>query len=602
MPHETKSNEHEPGGDLSNEIFRGSGSPKRRSIEFLTRRETLSALGISLGGGLIGAASPVPGGGEENRRAVGGPARGIRDFNLRDFGAKGDGLANDTHALQAAIDACAAEGGGVVVVPAGTYLIGSVELKSNVTLRISASGKLLGSANGHDYHAVDAIPLHGDATLEDGNWALLYAVEAKNITIEGPGTIDGQGAQFHSAVRGTPPPSGLGGNKRPYHLLFYRCENLRVRDMNLLDCAYHSIRVIQSKRVHMDGIYIHSRVNSNNDGFHFISAEHVTISNCTVLSLDDACALFGSCRNVTVTNSFFSTQWSVFRFGGGKASNIAVSNCVLHQVYGCPIKFHGTPGSVFENMTFSDLVLDDVTGPIHFSLGPHSPRRHGSGSVPVDAAPDESHEPPAVVRGIAFSNIHGTVNTNPGPIEETALTNHYNPGELHSCIALSAVHGAVIERVSFEDIHLVFGGGGTAEDAGRRELPEIAGEYFMLGPMPAYGFYARNSSSITLSNVRFETATPDLRPSVILDRVNDAILSGISVQANSDAESAMRFINAQQVLVTSPRLLRDARIFLQVEGEESRRIVVDGGDLANAVELFAYRNGAHSSAVQSARL
>src|SRR6266851_1532499 len=237
-------------------------------------------------------------------------------------------------------------------------------------LHIAAAGKVLGSGDGKQYHAVDAIPLTGDSTLEDGNYALLFAVNAKNVTVEGPGTVDGQGAQFHSAVRGTPPPSGLGGLRRPYQILAYRCEDLTVRNLSLLDCAYHSIRVIQSKRVHMDGLYVHDRVNGNNDGFHFISAEYVTVSNCTVLSQDDACALFGSCKFVTVTNCVFSTRWSVFRFGGGVAENISISNCVLYDVFGCPIKFHGKPGSRYENMSFSNLVLKDVTGPIHISIGP----------------------------------------------------------------------------------------------------------------------------------------------------------------------------------------------------------------------------------------
>lgn len=525
-------------------------------------------------------------------------AASFRTYDIREYGAKGDGVTINTRSVQAAIDACASNHGGVVLVPAGRFLIGTIELKSNVTLRITAGGTLLGSGKGVDYHAVDAIPLHGDSTLEDGNWALLYAVGAKNITIEGTGTIDGQGAQFHSPVRGTPPPSGIGGSKRPYHLLFYRCENLRVHDLELVDCAYHSIRVIQSKRVWMERIYIHNRVNGNNDGFHFISAEHVAISDCTVVSLDDACALFGSCRNVTVTNSYFSTRWSVFRFGGGNAANIAVSNCVLHQVYGCPIKFHGTPGSSFENMSFSNLVLDDVTGPIHFSLGPRMPRRAHSGPTPVDALPEVTDLPPAVARNISFANIHGTVTTNPQPMEETSLTSHYNPGELHSCITLSAVAGANIERISFENVHLVFGGGGTAEDAARRQLPEIAGEYFMLGPMPAYGFYARNSRAITLDNLRLETATEDLRPALIFDHVTDAAISGLCVQGSSNAESVLRFIDAQQVLLTSPRVLETARVFLQVEGEASERIVVDGGDVSDAAQPFAFTQGANSDAVR----
>ena len=176
---------------------------------------------------------------------------------------------------------------------------------------------------------------------------------AKNVTIEGPGTIDGQGAQFYSAVPGSMPPGGLSGDRRPYHLLFYRCENLVVQNIEMLDSAYHSIRVIQSKRVRMDGIYIYNCVNYNNDGFYFISAQYVTISNCIVQSLDDACALFGSCKYVTVTNCSFSTRWSVFRFGSGFAENISISNCLLYQFTGArsssrQILDHGLKTSHFQ--------------------------------------------------------------------------------------------------------------------------------------------------------------------------------------------------------------------------------------------------------------
>jgi len=561
-----------------------------------TRRRALPLLGASLGAGILGRgarASEL----QNNTGSSDTADKGARTYNVRNFGAKGDGTALDTAALQAAVNACTADGGGTVLIPAGTFLIGTLEIKSNVTLHVSAGGKLLGSPHGNDYHPVDAIPLRGDSTLEDGNWALIFAVNAKNVTIEGPGTIDGQGIQFHSAVRGTPPPSGIGGSKRPYHLLFYRCENLRVRDIDLLESAYHSVRVIQCRRVHMDGLYIYNRVNGNNDGFHFISSEYVMVSNCTVMSQDDACALFGSCRYVTITNSSFSTRWSCFRFGGGVAQDIAISNCVLYQVYGCPIKFHGVQGSRFENISFSNLVLDDVTGPIHISIGPRTPRPAGSGPTPVDALAEESNQP-AVVRNVSFSNIHGTVTTNPQQLPGFPFESGYRPGEKISCITLNCVGGAILENVSFENIHLTFGGGGTAEDAARRDLPQIAGEYFMLGPMPAYGFYARNASAITLSNVRFELASSDSRPALILDHVTDAAVCGLTVEGDSKAESTLRFIAAEQILLTAPRVLKQAQVFLQVEGTGNSGIIVDGGDLSRATEALAFKNGADKQVVK----
>jgi Glycosyl hydrolases family 28 len=587
----------------------GNRPTQESSTNLLTRRQWLTQLPIpalsAIALGTIGASdlraqAPASAGSGNDLN------NGARIYNVRDFGAKGDSVTLDTTAIQTAINACTRDGGGTVLVPAGTFLIGTVELKSNVTLHIAASGKLLGSADGKQYHAVDAIPLSGDTTLNDGNWALLFAVEAKNVTLEGPGTIDGQGFQFHSPVRGTPPPSGLGGNKRPYHLLTYRCEGLIVRNIDLIDCAYHSLRIVQSKRVHMEGIYIHNRVNSNNDGFHFISSQYVTVTNCTVLSQDDACALFGSCKFVTITNSVFSTRWSVFRFGGGFVENIAISNCVLYQVYGCPIKFQGNPGSRYENISFSNLVLQDVTGPIHVSVGPRAPRAATPGA-PVTPSTDDfdpstgaprGTTTPAVLRDISFSNIHGTVTTDPPQLADAKVTSTANPGEKHSCITLNCVGGATMENVSLDNIHLVFGGGGTAEDAARRDLPEVAGEYFAMGPMPAYGLYARNVRGLTLQNIRLQVATPDLRPALIFDHVQDATINGLSVEANPAAESALRFIDSKDVLLTAPRLLTPTATFLQVEGAANERIIVDGGDISRAQKPLALKEKATAATVK----
>jgi hypothetical protein len=576
--------------------------------EQLTRRRWMGlastpALAATIGAGAIGA--KALGAAEAQPRATRGNDLGARVYNVRDFGAKGDGKALDTVALQAAIDACTKDGGGIVLVPAGTFHIGAVELKSNVTLRLSASAKLLGSADGKQYHAIDAIPLRGDSTLADGNWALLYAVEATNITIEGRGVIDGQGLQFHPKVRGEVPPAGIGGAQRPYHMLFHRCQNLTIRDVDLVDCAFHSVRVIQSKFVYIDGLRIHNRVNGNNDGFHFISAEHVTISNCIIECQDDACALFGSCKFVTITNCTFSTRWAVFRFGGGVAENITVSNCVLYKVYGCPIKFHGGSGSRFENIAFSNLLFDEVTGPIHISLGPYQRRNDATPTAtPATPTPTPSPTPerptgPPVARNISFSHIHGTVTTTAHELPDLPFpVGDRRPGELHSCIVLNSVGDSVLENISFEDVHLTFEGGGTAEEAARRDLPQIAGEYFALGPMPAYAFYARNARGVTLQNVRFQVSTPELRPALIFDHVRDASIHGLAVQGHAEAESVLRFIDTQDVLVTGARVLAPSAPFLQVEGAENARITVEGGDLSNARAPLATKDGATEKMVK----
>jgi hypothetical protein len=155
-----------------------------------------------------------------------------------------------------------------------------------------------------------------------------------------------------------------------------------------------------------------------------------------------------------------------------------------------------------------------------------------------------------------------------------------------------------MENISFDNIRLTFGGGGTAEEAARRDLPKIAGEYFMLGAMPAYGFYARNSRALTLQNVRLQVSAPEMRPALVLDHVEDVAVTGLSVQANPAAESALRCINSKQILLTASRLLSPAAVFLQLEGAENENIKIDGGDVSKATTVIAYKDGATKKAVQ----
>ena len=548
---------------------------------------------------------------------------GAKIYNIRDFGAKGDGQTLDTAALQAAIDKCHSESGGTVLVPAGVFVIGTAELKSNVTLHIAAQGILLGTTDKTQYHAADKIPLEGDSTLEDGNVGLIFAVGAENFTVEGPGTIDGQGVQFHSPHPGAPSPVGLSSHERPYHLLFHQCKNFRVRDIFLKDCAYHSIRVIQSSYAWFTGIRIHSRVNGNNDGFHFISTTHVHMSNCSVESQDDACALFGSCQNITITNCEFSTRWSVFRFGGGHAKDIVISNCLLYEVFGCPIKMRCGPRSRFERISFSNIVMRNVTGPISIGNGPGGRRLFGPGGAsgrtnsmntasspmttnaitpgttssstntnppPLVPDPDDLSEKPGICRNISFNGIYAIV-SKPYQIPDAVVTSAYNPAEIFSCISLNGVAPASLENISFNDVHVIFPGGGTVEQGANRDVPRIADEYFRNGILPSYALFARGVRGLTLNNVRFEMDAPDLRPAIIFDHVIDAAVTGLNVQGQPQAESVLRFIESQDVYMSATRLLTPASVFLQVEGK-NENITLDGGDLSKAATPVAQKYGA----------
>jgi hypothetical protein len=567
--------------------------------EFLaSRRKWLGiAAGASIGSGFLaatGAASAIGTPATPSKHAgMTGSDLGARVYNVRDFGAKGDGTTIDTVALQAAIDACTKDQGGTVLVPAGVFVIGSVELKSNVTLHVSASAKLLGTADGKQYHHVDAIPLSGNSTLADGNVGLIFAVKADNVTIEGHGTIDGQGAQFHSPSRGVMPPAGISGDDRPYHLLFYQCNNLTLRDVFLNDSAYHSVRIIQCNFVKAGGLRIYNRVTGNNDGFHFISCQYVQVCNCTVQSQDDACALFGSCQYFTITGCFFSTRWSVFRFGGGEAHDIAISNCLIYEVFGCPIKMRCGPNSRFENISFSNLIMTNVTGPISIGLG-DPPRRPGAASASETGMAAGA---PGVVRNISFSNIVATVVV-PYALPGYPYPNTYQPGEIKSCIAVNGAGDTFIENIRFDNVQVTFAGGGTAADAAVRDVPKVAGEYYEAGIFPAYGIYARKVKGLSLSNVRFEVSAPELRPAIVFDHVEDAAVNGLSAQGNLQSQSLLRFIDTRDVLLTASRVLTPSAVFLQVEGADSKGIIVDGGDLSKADEPLAFHADATEDSVK----
>lgn len=503
-------------------------------------------------------------------------------FDIRDYGAIGDGATLNTAAIQSAIDAAHAANGGIVFVPASTFLTGTLELKSNVTLHLSAQGKLLGSPRAEDYHAGRAIP------AGNGNIVFISAADAENITIEGNGTIDGNGLAFWTGKGDNTGPgqnSADGYFQRPHLIIFARCKNLRVQDVFLTASAYHCMRILNCERVYFERIRIHNRVNKNNDGFHFNNSTYVHIDGCDVKCQDDACALFGSNKYVTVANSSFSTRWSIFRFGGGDCENITVTNCTIYETYGCAIKMSCRANSRFENMLFSNLILRDVTGPI--SIGLDSVRRR---------APRPGETPPPLVRGIvrniSFENIRGTVVAHGRQYPDMHWEQGYRTGEDRTCITLNGVGEDFLENISLSNIHLTFEGGGTAEEAQLRDVPKIAGEYFEIGDRPAHGVYARNVRGLTLSNVRIQTATPDLRPAVVLDNVSDATLATLATQGNPDAPSSLRCINTTDTLITAPRLLTPAAVYLAVEGDRSAAITLDGGDIRKAATPVTFDRGA----------
>jgi polygalacturonase len=219
---------------------------------------TLATIGASMIGTRVLAAP------QDRSYAIDEKMRGAGVYNIREFGAKGDGKTLDSKAVQAAIDACHQDKGGTVLVPAGDFVIGTIELKSNVTLHISTQGKLLGSPRREDYQAGNGVP------PGNGNVVMLYAANAENICIEGRGTIDGNGGAFYTGQGDNTGPNSTtrGYMDRPHLFIFYKVTNLLLRDAFFTKSAYHCFRILHCKKVNIDGVRIYNRINKNNDGFH----------------------------------------------------------------------------------------------------------------------------------------------------------------------------------------------------------------------------------------------------------------------------------------------------------------------------------------------
>lgn len=298
--------------------------------------------------------------GRANLSRTGDLAAGKPIFDPRDYGAKGDGMAFDTAAVQAAIDACSASGGGTVVLSGGTFLVKPIELKGGVELHLEGDARLLGSGDWRDYpnrdnmrHVVsaDILPRGRDA-------ALIWADEAENVSITGEGTIDANGMSFvrkisdadRSSVYANMPQWNYvrcgGYDQSPPRVVFFAgCLGVTVRDVLLTNQpAGWGFWVHDCDRVVFDRCRIHSDVTfPNNDGIHVNASRDVSIRNCTVESGDDAIVVRCNTRSLHERKT---------------CERVTVENCDLRSYANC-IRVAWCGEGVIRDCSFSGLTMHD---------------------------------------------------------------------------------------------------------------------------------------------------------------------------------------------------------------------------------------------------
>ncbi|MBU0715850.1 MAG: hypothetical protein KJ964_10890 [Verrucomicrobia bacterium] len=267
-------------------------------------------------------------------------------YNIMDFGAVADGKFKNTQAIQNAIDACHQAGGGMVLCGPGSFLTGSLALKSNVELHLMPGCRIVGSPSLDDYEDLVAPGFIGNNGPEKSITSLIRAIEAENIAITGPGEINGSGLAFYDARSAdasgkmSKPPT-----PRPRIVMFYKCRHVLLEDTSFIDSPCWTCWLMKCQEVNVHRVNIRGdRRMRNNDG----------------IDID-------SCRNVTVSDSFFDTEDDCLVVRAiqqmydtpAVCENITVNNCVLDSE--CKGILIGCPGDgVIRNCTFSNLVINNA--------------------------------------------------------------------------------------------------------------------------------------------------------------------------------------------------------------------------------------------------
>jgi len=234
------------------------------------RRRFLGKVGAGVALATLTAASSA-------RGAAGAGSGALPIFNIRDFGAKGDGDTRDTAAIQSAIDACSRGGGGLVLFPSGRFLSGTIVLRDHVTLHLSAAATLLGSTDQSDYPA-KPFPARD---LDIGGfdvWALVYADGANNIGIEGLGTIDGSGKAFPPLKKN--PSLDVASGPRPRAIFLKNCRRVVLRDVHVRNSACWSVHLALCDNVRIDSIAVFAEHHFNQDGIVLDSSRNVRVTGC----------------------------------------------------------------------------------------------------------------------------------------------------------------------------------------------------------------------------------------------------------------------------------------------------------------------------------
>jgi polygalacturonase len=497
----------------------------------------------------------------------------VSSFNIKDYGAKGDGATLNTKLIQSAIDDCSKAGGGTVYFPAGRFVSGTLFLKSHVTLFLDAGAVLEGSKNIKDYPVtVSKIRSYTDNYT---NKSLIYGEGLENIAITGQGKLDGNGAAFKFSEEFMREDRFTWYKARPYMIRIINCKNILIRDVTIINSPMWVQHYLLCEDLNIEGISVNSRVNNNNDGIDIDGCNRVRISNCDIISGDDAIVLKSTtdipCRNITITNCNISSNCSAFKLGtetNGGFENITFSNSNIYDTKISGITLQMVDGGSMERVSISNITMNNVSGAIFIRLGNR-------------ARPYlENDEKAYTNRSVAKNDLP---KPGMGRMSDIIISNVQGDSIGNTGCSITGLPSYPVKNITLENIRLTFNGGGT-KDLADREIPENPDKYpeqNMFGKLPAYGFYCRHLENITFNDIELDFINHDLRPAIVCDDITGLELYKIKARIAGN-EPLIKCKNVKNMFVQSCIAPPGIETFLQISGPESDHITLSGNDLSGA--------------------
>lgn len=448
-------------------------------------------------------------------------------YNIRDYGAKGDGITIDTESINTAIGAASMAGGGTVYFPAGIYASYSIRLQSHISLYLEQGATILAAApegeTGYDAPEPAANDRFQDFGHSHWHNSLIWGENLEDIAILGPGTIYGKGLTREGPHRAPV------GNKA---IALKLCRNVMLRDFTILYGGHFALLATGVDILTIDNL----KMDTNRDGMDIDCCKQVRISNCTVNSpWDDAICLKSSfalgyarsTENVTITNCQVSGYdrgtlvngtyqrkeahlvpdkegpTGRIKFGtesNGGFKNITISNCVFEYCRGLALET--VDGALLEDVTITNITMRDIiNSPFFLRLGA---RMRGPEGSSVGA-----------LRRVNISNV-----------------NVYN-ADSHFSTLISGLPGHDIEDIRLSNISIWYRPLDSAENKIQQVVPEYEKAYpepEKFGVMPSYGFFIRHVKNIALENIKIHFLGKEIRPAILMVDVKEAGLRNIIAQ------------------------------------------------------------------------